>query len=149
MNRIYGFIFLVAIIAMTCINVQVMTSSMTKMDVELKKVDQNIANTNNTVYAVMDAQERIMHYIAGHTSNHAEIYCPECGMIQQLVMRQAQIYDQTCNLSEFIQENPTHETVSDKNKKLTELNHESGNIAKFLFNADETSKRLQRLREKQ
>lgn len=148
MNRIYGSIFIVAIIAMTCINVQVITSCMAKMDVELKKVDQNIANSNNTVYAVMDAQERIMHYIAGHNSEHAEIYCPECGMIQQLVMRQGQIYDQTCILSEFVHENPHHETVPDKNKKLTELNHESANIAKFLFNADETSKRLQRLKER-
>ena len=149
LNRIYGSIFIVAIIAMTCVNIHVMTSHMTKVDAELKKIDVNIAHSNNTVYAVMDAQERIMHYIAGHTSDHTAIYCPECGMIEQLVMRQAQIYDQTYQLSEFIAENANHETVPEKNKKLTELTHESANIAKFLFNADETAKRLQKLKEKQ
>jgi len=107
-----------------------------------KKVDgfdELIALNNNTQYAIMGEQVRISHYLLGHDHAHPVKACNECGLLQQLTIRQIELDDETVRLSELLIYDPDNQA---NKERLEEVVLETSLIARHLYSADERAKRI-------
>lgn len=116
-----------------------------KLEEKLEDVYEAVALNNVTQNNILDNHGRLLHYIAGHNSGKFILYCPECGLLEQLAIRKHKIDDRIVELSEFIQKNPEDSTVPEKTKEIQELTQEANLATQKIFVADERAKELSKL----
>ena len=109
---------------------------------ECDGVYEAVALNNVTQGNILDHHVRMLHYIAGHNSNKFVIFCPECGLLEQLGIRRKKIDNRIVELSDKIAKKTA--TESDKNE-LQELALEVSLVTQKIFSADERAKELSKL----